>query len=61
MISIPLKKPASTSSKTMTSREYVVTRVRTDEGITGSAYTAGGSVVVAAVNDTLKLERYRIG
>jgi len=54
LISIPLKKPASTSSKTMTAREYVVTRVRTDEGITGSAYTAGGSVVVAAVNDTLK-------
>ncbi len=54
LISIPLKKPTSTSSKTMTAREYVVTRVRTDEGITGSAYTMGGSVVVAAVNDTLK-------
>ena len=54
LISIPLKKSASTSSKTMAAREYVVTRVRTDEGITGSAYTAGGSVVVAAVNDTLK-------
>jgi D-arabinonate dehydratase len=53
-ISIPLKKPTSTSSKTMTAREYVVTRVHTDEGITGSAYTVGGSVVVAAVNDTLK-------
>ena len=54
LISIPLKKPTSTSSKTMTAREYVVTRVRTDEGITGSAYTVGGSVVVTAVNDTLK-------
>lgn len=54
LISIPLKKPTSTSSKTMTAREYVVTRVRTDEGITGSAYTVGGSVIVTAVNDTLK-------
>ena len=54
LISIPLKKPTSTSSRTMTAREYVVTRVRTDEGITGSAYTRGGAVVVTAINDTLK-------
>ena len=38
LISIPLKKPTSTSSRTMTAREYVVTRVRTDEGITGEGY-----------------------
>lgn len=54
LISIPLKKPTSTSSKTMTAREYVVTRVQTDEGITGSAYTIGGRVVLTAVNDVLK-------
>jgi D-arabinonate dehydratase len=54
LISIPLRKPTSMSNKTVTAREYVVTRVRTDEGITGSAYTLGGSVVLAAVNDTLK-------
>jgi L-alanine-DL-glutamate epimerase-like enolase superfamily enzyme len=54
LISIPLRKPTSMSNKTVTAREYVVTRVRTDEGITGSAYTLGGSVVLTAVNDTLK-------
>ena len=54
LISIPLKKPTSMSNKTVTAREYVVTRVRTDEGITGSAYTLGGSVVLTAVNETLK-------
>jgi len=54
LISLPLKKVTSMSNKTVTSREYVVTRVRTDEGITGSAYTLGGSVVMTAVNDTLK-------
>ena len=35
LISIPLKKPTSMSNKTVTAREYVVTRVFTDEGITG--------------------------
>ena len=54
LISIPLRKPTSMSNKTVTAREYVVTRVRTDEGITGSAYTLGGSVVLTAVNETLK-------
>jgi D-arabinonate dehydratase len=54
LISIPLKKPTSMSGKTVTAREYVVTRVHTDEGITGSAYTLGGSVVLTAVNETLK-------
>ncbi|MCX5907749.1 MAG: mandelate racemase/muconate lactonizing enzyme family protein [Deltaproteobacteria bacterium] len=54
LISIPLRKPTAMSGKTVTSREYVVTRVHTDEGITGSAYTLGGSVVLTAVNDTLK-------
>ena len=49
LISIPLRKPTSMSNKTVTAREYVVTRVRTDEGITGSAYTIGGSVIVTAV------------
>jgi L-alanine-DL-glutamate epimerase-like enolase superfamily enzyme len=42
------------SNKTVTAREYVVTRVHTDEGITGSAYTLGGAVVLTAVKDTLK-------
>jgi D-arabinonate dehydratase len=54
LISIPLRKPTSMSNKTVTSREYVVTRVFTDEGITGSAYTIGGSLVLSAVNETLK-------
>lgn len=53
LISIPLRKPASMSNKTVTAREYVVTRVRTDEGITGSAYTIGGMVVLSAVRDAL--------
>ena len=46
LISIPLKKPTSMSNKTVTAREYVVTGVRTDEGITGSAYTLGGGAVI---------------
>jgi D-arabinonate dehydratase len=54
LISIPLRKPTSMSNKTVTAREYVVTRVRTDQGVTGSAYTLGGAVVLTAVNDTLK-------
>jgi len=54
MISIPLRKPTSMSNKTVTAREYIVTRVFTDEGIIGSAYTLGGTVVLTAVNDTLK-------
>ena len=54
LISIPLRIPTSMSNKTVTAREYVVTRVRTDEGITGSAYTLGGAVVLTAVNETLK-------
>ena len=54
LISIPLRKPTSMSNKTVTAREYVVTRVHTDEGITGSAYTLGGAVVLSAVNDALK-------
>ncbi|MBP1720161.1 MAG: mandelate racemase, partial [Deltaproteobacteria bacterium] len=54
LISIPLRKPTSMANKTVTAREYVVTRVGTDEGITGSAYTLGGTVVLSAVNETLK-------
>ena len=54
LISLPLRKATSMSHRTVTAREYVVTRVRTDEGITGTAYTMGGSVVLTAVNDTLK-------
>jgi D-arabinonate dehydratase len=54
LISIPLRKPTSMSNKTVTAREYVVTRVSTDEGIIGSAYTLGGTVVLTAVNETLK-------
>ena len=54
LISIPLRKPTSMSNKTVTSREYVVTRVHTDEGITGSAYTIGGPVVLSSVRDALK-------
>jgi D-arabinonate dehydratase len=54
LISIPLRIPTSMSNKTVTAREYVVTRVRTEEGITGSAYTLGGAVVLTAVNDALK-------
>ncbi len=54
LISIPLRKPTSMSNKTVTAREYVVTRVRTDEGITGSAYTLGGTVVLSSINDLLR-------
>ncbi len=54
LISIPLRKPTSMSNKTVTAREYVVTRVRTDEGITGSAYTLGGAIVLSGINDLLK-------
>jgi len=54
LIAIPLRKPTSMSNRTVTSREYVVTRVRTDEGIVGSAYTLGGAVVLSAVRETLK-------
>ncbi len=54
LISIPLRKPTSMSNKTVTAREYVVTRVRTDEGITGSAYTLGGAIVLTGINDLLK-------
>jgi hypothetical protein len=38
LIAIPLRRPTSMSNRTVTSREYVVTRVHADEGITGSAY-----------------------
>ncbi len=54
LISIPLRKPTSMSNKTVTAREYVVTRVRTDEGITGSAYTLGGAVVLSGIRDALR-------
>ncbi len=54
LISIPLRKPTSMSNKTVSAREYVVTRVRTDEGITGSAYTMGGAVVLSALLSTLR-------
>ncbi|MHB0871729.1 MAG: mandelate racemase/muconate lactonizing enzyme family protein [Chloroflexota bacterium] len=54
LISIPLRKPTSMSNRTVTAREYVVTRVRTDEGITGSAYTLGGAVVLSGINQLLK-------
>ena len=54
LIAIPLRKPTSMSNRTVTSREYVVTRVRTDEGITGSAYTLGGAVVLSSVRDVLR-------
>lgn len=54
LISIPLRKPTSMATRTVTAREYVVTRVRTDEGITGSAYTLGGAVVLAGIRDTLR-------
>ncbi len=54
LISIPLRKPTSMSNRTVTSREYVVTRVHTDEGITGSAYTLGGPIVLGGVTDVLK-------
>lgn len=54
LISIPLRKPTSMSNKTVTAREYVVTRVRTDEGIAGSAYTLGGAIVLSGINDLLR-------
>jgi D-arabinonate dehydratase len=54
LISIPLRKPTSMSNRTVTSREYVVTRVHTDEGITGSAYTIGGSIVLSGIAGVLK-------
>lgn len=54
LIAIPLRKPTSMSNRTVTAREYVVTRVRTDEGITGVAYTIGGAVVLSALRDTLR-------
>lgn len=37
LIAIPLRRPTSMSNQTVISREYVVTRVRTDDGIAGSA------------------------
>ncbi|HSR13361.1 MAG TPA: mandelate racemase/muconate lactonizing enzyme family protein, partial [Thermodesulfobacteriota bacterium] len=54
LISIPLRRVTSMSNKTVTAREYVITRVHTDEGVSGSAYTLGGSVVLTAVKDTLR-------
>lgn len=54
LISIPLRKPTAMSNKRITSREYVITRVHTDEGITGSAYTIGGAVVLSSLRDALK-------
>jgi D-arabinonate dehydratase len=52
LIAIPLRKPISRANRTVSSREYVVVRIHTDEGITGSAYTLeGAAVVLSAVRD----------
>jgi len=54
LISIPLRRPAKMTVKTWTSREYVVVRVRTDEGITGTAYTLATPAVLSTITETLR-------
>jgi D-arabinonate dehydratase len=54
LISIPLRKPTAMSNKRITAREYVVTRVRTDDGISGAAYTICGAVVLSSIRDALQ-------
>jgi D-arabinonate dehydratase len=54
LIAIPLRIPISRANRTVTTREYVVVRVHTDEGIIGSAYTLEGSaIILPAVRDVL--------
>ncbi len=53
LISIPLSRPAKMTVRTWNTRDYLVVRVHTDEGITGCGYTLANSAVLGAVKDIL--------
>lgn len=53
MVDIPLRRPASISGSTFTSREYNVVKVHTDENLTGIGYVRGGLLVHRAVEESL--------
>jgi len=49
IVRIPLRRPVLLSKTAFTAREFNVVRVRTSEGLTGTGYARGGSLVQAAV------------
>ena len=50
LVSIPLEKPKSISTRSIHSREYTIVKVSTDEGITGVGYTMGSYASIAEKN-----------
>lgn len=52
-LNLPLRSPVAFSTRRLTSREFVLVRIETADGIEGIGYTYGGRLIATAVEDNL--------
>jgi L-alanine-DL-glutamate epimerase-like enolase superfamily enzyme len=54
-VRLPLRRPVSFSTRRLTSRDFVIIRVETDDGIVGVGYTYSGRVTAVAAEELAPL------
>lgn len=52
-VNLPLRRPVAFSTRRLTSREFVLVRIETADGIEGVGYTYGGRLIATAVEANL--------